>query len=153
MSPLFGGHQRFKATAYDVRPAPPKTTDFCTICNTVRFHQVAGASLGRPSINRAGKNGVALGVTQLQHQCGLADTIEVYGYTADGLGRIVMLTNLAKGHALRKALEPWREAREAEVVGFRGRDVLGAAPKAPPPLRMRAKRFVRRSLCCIAASR
>ncbi len=50
------------------------------------------------------------------------------GYpTADGLGKVVMLTNLSKGHALRKALSTWQEARKAEVVTFKGRDVKRAA--------------------------
>ncbi len=52
------------------------------------------------------------------------------GYpSAEGLGKIVVLTNLGKGHARRKALIPWVEARKAQVVNFRGRDVLTAAAR------------------------
>lgn len=49
--------------------------------------------------------------------------------TSEGLGRVVLLTNLTKRHAMREALGPWMEARQAEVVTFRGRDVAGAAAK------------------------
>ena len=48
--------------------------------------------------------------------------------TADGLGKIVVLTNLSKSSPRRKALEPWRVARDAEVVTFKG-DVATAASK------------------------
>ncbi len=49
--------------------------------------------------------------------------------TADGLGTLVVLTNLAKSNARRKAIRPWLEARKASVVTFRGEDVMAAAPK------------------------
>ena len=47
--------------------------------------------------------------------------------TAEGLGHVVVLTNLPSSHARRRALEPWRKARDADVVTFRGREVLAAA--------------------------
>jgi len=45
----------------------------------------------------------------------------------EGLGRTVLLTNLAAGDARLKALEGWRGARGAEVVRFSGTDVEDAA--------------------------
>jgi len=47
--------------------------------------------------------------------------------TAEGLGRVVLLTNLAASDARLKALEEWRTARDARVVRFRGADVADAA--------------------------
>jgi tetratricopeptide (TPR) repeat protein len=46
---------------------------------------------------------------------------------AEGIGKVVLLTNLPSGHALRKAATEWRKARDAEVVQFRGSDVKAAA--------------------------
>lgn len=45
----------------------------------------------------------------------------------DGLGRVVLFTNLAAGDARLRALEGWRGARGAEVVRFPGADVQEAA--------------------------
>jgi len=44
----------------------------------------------------------------------------------EGLGRVVLLTNLAEGDARLRALEEWRGARGAEVVRFPGADVQEA---------------------------
>lgn len=49
--------------------------------------------------------------------------------TAEGLGKVVVLTNLGKGHSMRKAIEPWMAARSPEVVTFQGEDVKGAAAR------------------------
>jgi tetratricopeptide (TPR) repeat protein len=46
---------------------------------------------------------------------------------ADGIGKVVLLTNIPSGGAHRKALAPWIEARDAQVVRFRRNDVRGAA--------------------------
>jgi len=39
---------------------------------------------------------------------------------AEGLGKIVLLTNLPAGSAYRKATSDWRKARDARVLSFRG---------------------------------
>jgi tetratricopeptide (TPR) repeat protein len=46
----------------------------------------------------------------------------------EGLGRIVLLTNLPSGHALRQAAQDWKKARDADVVTFSGAAVKAAAP-------------------------
>jgi hypothetical protein len=45
----------------------------------------------------------------------------------EGLGKVVLLTNLPSGHALLDAVKAWREAKQAEVVRFEGGDVAAAA--------------------------
>jgi hypothetical protein len=45
----------------------------------------------------------------------------------DGLGKVVVLTNLAASDPLWKALDRWRAARHAETVRFSGDDVRTAA--------------------------
>ena len=49
--------------------------------------------------------------------------------SADGLGRVVILTNLPASDAYRRALADWRAARDAEVVSFAKRDVASARAK------------------------
>jgi len=49
--------------------------------------------------------------------------------SAEGLGRVVILTNLPASDAYRRALSDWREARDAEVVSFTKGDVGSAKTK------------------------
>ena len=53
------GHQALEAAPNDIGPVAPKATNFGTISNTVRFHQIASGSLCGPSIHRAQENRVA----------------------------------------------------------------------------------------------
>jgi hypothetical protein len=59
---------------------------------------------------------------------GGADAQPTEGFPrAGGLGKVVVLTNLAAGDPLWKALARWREARKAETVRFEGNEVARAA--------------------------
>lgn len=61
-------------------------------------------------------------------EAGGADVQPTEGFPrAEGLGKVVLLSNWAASDPMWKALERWRTVRKAEVVRFAGDDVRGAA--------------------------